>query len=205
MFCVILLLTFNNFIVLIPLIQTLRGNEVNQKILKTSAAFSLLFKCLIPLYPAYVIAAWCNWLPSGPNFNFSWGFISDMDLNDVSMQLRYYACGINTLHMIIVVAGFYYLYKLFQLYAQGIIFSKQNIQYMQSIGYAFLLQTIVWILEQPLISFILTSDNAPGQREVSIGFDSHALSNLMLGSIVIVISWVMNEAKRFEDELALTV
>lgn len=157
------------------------------------------------LYPIYVTAAWFDLLPNGANHQFSWEFLAELDSNAVSMRLRAYACLINTVHTTVVTFCFYYLYKAFQLYAKGIIFSKQNISYLQKIGYTFLLQTIVWIIEQPILSYILTLENGSDQDLISIAFDSHDLSNLMIGGVIILISWIMNEAEKLEDDSALTI
>jgi len=102
--------------------------------------------------------------------------------------------------------GFYYLSQLFMLYAKNIIFSLHNMLLIRKIGYTLVAQVLVSIIiTQPLLSFMLTKDAIPGQLFIQSGVGGDEISNLLIGGIVILISWVMAEGRKLADEQALTI
>lgn len=185
-----------------------------KKILKTSAAFSLLFKSLLFLYPLCIFAFWFKIISSDtvvylnhqPNsIGISWGSALLSELTNVPMYMRFYDAFIDIIPTAIVMLSFYYLHKLFSLYARGIIFSKQNSNYLQKIGITLLMQPIAAIFAPPFMSYILKLIDTTGVHPISIVFTKTDCINLIIGGIVILISWVMHEALQLKDELALTI
>jgi hypothetical protein len=106
---------------------------------------------------------------------------------------------------VITMMTFYYLVKLFQLYANNIIFSDQNVSYLRKIGLLFFYQVIASIVIQPIISMILTFDAAKGGHIISLSFGGEDVSRLVIAGIAILISWIMEEGRKLEEETALTV
>lgn len=132
-----------------------------------------------------------------------WGI--PIPLEQIPLKLRLYAALIDMIPTAIISLCFYYLYKLFQLYAEGHFFTVKNITYIQKTGYALLAKVIAWILVQPLVSYVLSCCQEPSERLIMVSIQSADFSNLLCGAIIILISWIMNEAKKNQDELALTV
>jgi hypothetical protein len=184
--------------------QHVRSLELN-KILKTSFLFRVIFKWLILLYPLIQTAIWLDVTSVLPGYWTIPSVPSQIDLNRLSLTVRMYGCLVDMIPTAIIMLSFYYLYKLFQLYAKGVIFTKQNISYIQKIGFTILLEVFASILVEPLLTFVLTSQDPPSERLVSISFSSANFSYLLIGGIIILISWIMNEAKRLEDESTLTI
>jgi hypothetical protein len=56
-----------------------------------------------------------------------------------------------------------------------------------------------------LISVVLSFNNPPGQRILSISFTGLDVVTLFCGMIVLVISYVMNEAQKIADEQRHTI
>jgi hypothetical protein len=104
-----------------------------------------------------------------------------------------------------VVCGFYYLMRLFQLYAKSIIFSYQNVLFIRKAGYMLLLQVMATMCVQPLLTIILTLNAGKGEHIITIGFSGDELSTLVVGGIVVLISWIMEEGRKLGDELGLIV
>lgn len=184
---------------------------------KISYRFSLLFKVLLVLYPLSIMAVWLGIIQVSKNAT---GFsiehfphvprVLDLmpgvfDLNSIRLTLRLCAGLVDMIPTAAVMFSFYYLVKLFELYSKNIIFSYQNVQYIRKIGFALLFQVITTILIQPILSLILTFDAPKGGHIVTVSLGADSISNLMIAGIVILISWIMEEGRKLEEEKALTV
>lgn len=172
---------------------------------KLSRKFGFLFKLLMVLYPVTVILMWCGMIDIPPgSFAFSRLPIS-VDFDQLSVGLRLKACMLQMIPTLIVTMSFYYLVKLFKLYERSVIFGRENILLIKNIGYTLIYQALAFFLSQPLLSLLLTMDAAPGQHLLVIGISSVEFSNFIIGGIVILISSIMVEGQKLEEEKALTI
>jgi len=94
--------------------------------------------------------------------------------------------------------AFRHLQILFGQYAQGAVFSIEAVRRLAGFGWALVLLVPVQLLTEPLVSVAVTLFNPPGHREVMIGFELYDTVALLIGGAVIVIAWVMGEARRLE-------
>ena len=85
------------------------------------------------------------------------------------------------------------------------IFKLQNVMYTRKIGYTLLLQVLATLLIQPIVSLILTMDAPKGGHTIAIGLSGDEISNLVIGGIVVVISWIMEEGRKLQEETSLTI
>lgn len=99
----------------------------------------------------------------------------------------------------------YCLIKLFRLYEQGEIFSINNVKYIRNIGYALLIGQLLNPIYQGLMGIVLTWNNPKGHRFAAISLDQTNLGILLVGLMVILISWIMTEGCRLREEQQLTI
>jgi hypothetical protein len=97
------------------------------------------------------------------------------------------------------------LSRLFNLYAQGVFFEKENVSCYRSIAYGLIFQQFLFIVEEALQTFLLTIRNPEGERLVTIGFDDTNVSLLIVGFMIILISRIMDEGRKIQEEQNLTV
>jgi len=97
------------------------------------------------------------------------------------------------------------LRRLFALYRKGIIFDRQNVACYRDLGKALLCWSGAAFVQTPLLSMIITLPNPPGTRLLMLGVGSGELDCLFLGGLVLLVSWVMDEGRRLDEEQALTV
>ncbi|NMC51032.1 MAG: DUF2975 domain-containing protein [Desulfovibrio sp.] len=97
------------------------------------------------------------------------------------------------------------LRRLFSLYMAGRIFGPENVACYRGLGKALLLWAGASFVQTPLLSIIATLPNPPGTRLLMLGVGSGELGFLFLGSLVLVVSWVMDEGRKLDEEQALTV
>ena len=97
------------------------------------------------------------------------------------------------------------LWKLFGLYQQGVIFTKQNINYFRQIGKLFLIWEVVVVLYPMSLSLILNFFDATLKLPIFLSFGQNEFSRLIIGISVYVIAWVMNEAINLKQEQDLVI
>lgn len=98
-----------------------------------------------------------------------------------------------------------YLHRLFKLYEAGQIFEQENVRCFHWIGRLLVVGGIYRLLAHPLLGVVLTWHNPPGQKQLALMFGSGDLFSILTGAIVIVIAWVMAEARDLQTEQRLTI
>lgn len=94
------------------------------------------------------------------------------------------------------------LTKLFSFYSQGIIFTQNNTRCLKRMAFSILMYAPISVVVKTLITLNLSSQTTP-KFEVSVS--TTELGYLLLGSIVMVISWIMEEARRLKSDCDLTI
>lgn len=96
--------------------------------------------------------------------------------------------------------GLWNVRMLFDCYARSEVFSRAPSAYIRNVGLAMLLNVIVSVLIHSIGSVLLTYDNPIGSRQLSVSVSSDTYLLLILGGLLVVIGWVMQEANRISDE-----
>ena len=94
---------------------------------------------------------------------------------------------------------------MFSFYEQGKIFTLQNVACYRKIGYGTLVYAFSELLYNSVLSVILTFHRPEGQRELHITIGTVDLTTVVVGIMVLCISWVMKEAAAMEEERLYTV
>ena len=105
----------------------------------------------------------------------------------------------------IVLYGVARLRRLFMLYGQGQVFTAETARCIRGFALAIMLHAAVSPIIGGLLSIVLTMNNPPGERALTISLSSHELALLFLGGCLLVISWVMVESSRLADDNAQIV
>ena len=97
------------------------------------------------------------------------------------------------------------LRHLFALYREGRIFTQANVTCFQSVARALFIWAIGSILYTPLHGLAVTAANPPGRHMLTLGIGSTELALLFVATLAVIIARVMDEARRLDEEAALTV
>lgn len=97
------------------------------------------------------------------------------------------------------------LARLFQRFGQGEMFTQGAVGLIRRIGVAVLATQALRILHGSLVTLILTMDNPPGQHMITLGLDSASVSESVTGVIIILASWIMDEARKLREEQELVI
>jgi hypothetical protein len=97
------------------------------------------------------------------------------------------------------------LRELFALYKEGRIFTLANVVCFRAVSRSLLVWAVASILYTPLAGLAVTAANPPGRHMLSLGIGSSELALFFVAAMAVVISRVMDEARRLDEEQSLTV
>lgn len=100
----------------------------------------------------------------------------------------------------ILMFGLARLRAMFGLYQAGEIFSIGSARCLKQFAATVLLQVLLAPLAGAAHSVIVTFDNPPGERMLTLSFGSAEYSAILLGGLLLVIAWVMGEGAKLADE-----
>jgi hypothetical protein len=172
------------------------------KIARLSYILKQLASLAMIVLPLYLISYWMlDGLPS-----------MVPDLGDIAFsksQLSPLArwCGLLVMAIPVVTAllALRYLRRLFCLYEKMEIFSRRCVKCIRRFGWTLLIGQLLYPLYCALMSLVLTSANPPGERAVVISVGLTQLGLMAAAGMILLISWVMEEGKKLQDEQAATV
>lgn len=130
---------------------------------------------------------------------------------ELSWKLRVIGFLLSCLPMSVDLFCTLILFRLFRLYETGKIFTAANVRCYRRLGYALILWVIAGILSGLLFSgLIVLTDSSGGQGAVvdwvgMIGWGMAYLSTFLIGWVILMISWVMDEGRQLEEDQALTI
>lgn len=105
-----------------------------------------------------------------------------------------------------VLLGLFILKAVFRNYRKGEIFNITNAQQYKYLGWLFFLDAFITRpLSEMLQVLAVTLTYPPGHRYITLGFGTPNIEALFCGILVIVISWVMVEGYKLQEEQKLTV
>lgn len=140
--------------------------------------------------------------------NFSYSMLQDyagVSNFTVGTNTQIYGAIATVLPASIMFFLLFYGFKLFRLYEQGKILTTKNVDCFRKIGYLLICKGITAFLMRPVYSIIFTMNNIPGKRSVSLSLSSEYISTIVGGLFIVVVAWVMDEAKKINDEIELTI
>ncbi|GIC75308.1 DUF2975 domain-containing protein [Moritella sp. F3] len=175
------------------------------KIQKQSRRARLFFQSLFVLTP---IAVCYYWLTVETSYDFltSFGIIQVTHNVESYTQLpltlttRILAAIASLFLCSIIMYALKVLINLFRSYERNEIFTLDNVMRYQKLGYSLFYWVGASIVYGALMSVILSFNNPPGERMLAIGFEGLDFLTLVLGFIILIISWVMKEGYILADE-----
>jgi hypothetical protein len=174
-----------------------------ERIQRTSGTMRRLLLVLICIMPAVNALVWVfiNDFPEAMHRNILPYFVT-VPLPVSAQAMGFVVCMIPTG---IAMLGAYHLMRLFGLYEQGLIFRSANVRCFKSLS-----RVLIWwfaggMVERTLMGIALTLHNPPGHRILTISLGSPDLTALLLGIILAIIAWVMEEGRKLQEDQDFTV
>ncbi|MEZ8107476.1 DUF2975 domain-containing protein [Vibrio splendidus] len=177
---------------------------------KQSRRVRMLLQSLFVLTPIMVCYFWLT-VETPYDFISSTGIfyltydIGNYTMLPLTMATRIVAAFTSLLMSSILMYALMVLIRLFRNYERGEIFSLENAMSYQKLGYSLFYWVLGSVIYGSLMSVILSFNNPPGERIFEISFVGMDLLTLILGIIILIISWVMKEGYILADEHSQTI
>ncbi|MEZ8573404.1 DUF2975 domain-containing protein [Vibrio splendidus] len=177
---------------------------------KQSRRVRMLLQSLFVLTPIMVCYFWLT-VETPYDFISSTGIfyltydIGNYTILPLTMATRIVAAFTSLLMSSILMYALMVLIRLFRNYERGEIFSLENAMSYQKLGYSLFYWVLGSVIYGSLMSVILSFNNPPGERIFEISFVGMDFLTLILGIIILIISWVMKEGYILADEHSQTI
>ena len=158
------------------------------KIEKISHKFVITFQIVFFMTIICMIYFWSTYMTSYDIFT-KYGFsLNDGYANiihvDLSIETRIIAFLVSMLPCSIILYGIGQLIILFKEYEKGIIFTVKNVKIYKKLAYSLYVWVVAGILYDILISLVLSFNNPPGHRFITISFQGLDIVTILIGTIV---------------------
>jgi hypothetical protein len=177
--------------------------ENTQRIIAVSRQLRLTCKGLIICLPVIYGVFWTLF-----NQLYNMGPLIPLPVrvdHDLPGLTRFLAFMVDMIPMGVIIYGLQKLEGLFLLYENGLIFTEQHVRCFRSLGRALIVWVGCDVVRNSLLSMVLTLDNPPGQRVITVGLGSADFAAVFVGIVVLIISWVMDEGRKIQEDQALIV
>jgi uncharacterized membrane protein YvlD (DUF360 family) len=124
---------------------------------------------------------------------------------DLPGLIRFFAFLAELLPMTALIYGLRKLRKLFRYYEKGLIFTEKNVACFRSLGRTLIAWVVCDVVKNSLLSIVLTLHNPPGQRLITVGLYSADFTAVFVGIVILIIAWVMDEARKIQEDQALII
>ena len=118
----------------------------------------------------------------------------------VSTQLTLLGLTLSTLHVGILVYALFVIAGIFRVFARGDWFAPHIGLCLKRFGMALLLFGATAPLLRVLLVGIFTMQNPPGQRLFSIGVSANDVVLVLVGTLIFMLGYMLQEAVRMADE-----
>jgi hypothetical protein len=125
--------------------------------------------------------------------------------HDLPGLTRFLGFLVDLIPMAATLYGLRRLRDLFHLYENGLIFTELNVRSFRSLGRTLIVWVACSVARNSLLSIVLTLNNPPGRRVITLGLSSADFSGVFVGIVVVTISWVMDEARKITEDQALII
>lgn len=172
------------------------------RIKRVSRRFRWIFSSLVIGIPIFDSLFWLmyNHLPASGAF-----ILTSQQAAALDSTTLFLLFVVSLIPVSVATYGMFILSQLFRLYERGIVFSAENVKLYRRLGFVIIGWVVAIFVHIPLSSIIETMNNAPGERNITLGFEIVDSFTILVGMVVIVISWVMDEGRQLEDEQSLIV
>jgi hypothetical protein len=170
---------------------------------RASRRLEIVFRIVFILIPVINALVWLfiNGLPDEMQKNIMPHYVR----LPLPAQARLMGFLVSMLSCGVAMYGTWAVVRLMRLYEAGRIFSEANVRCFRDISRALIIWCGVRFVSDPLMSIVLTLHHPKGQRLLVLGINSMDVTALLVGFVLGVIAWVMEEGRKLREEADLTV
>ena len=179
-----------------------------------SRFFRLLFQIFLVVIPLFTVIRWVM-LPTSSVVSDHYHMLFYYHYNPVppglhldytiTPQVKILGCIVSMLTVGMLMLILYFLIKLFRNYQHKRIFLLDNVRIIRNIGYSLIVWQLLIPIQQALLSVILTWHNGLGGRVIVANFSVDNITIILIAFIVILISSIIAEGHKLQEEQEYTV
>jgi len=135
------------------------------------------------------------------DFSGSWESLAQA-LTDEGFNALFILGSVDLLPSLLI---YFSLFKLFGLYQKGLVFTSANIQCIKNIGTLLLAWMALKLLYPVVVTLVLRFSGASDSLSIYMSLGSDEIRLLLIGLVIYVIAWIMNEASSLHQEQELVI
>lgn len=112
---------------------------------------------------------------------------------------------VDSVGIIVLIFGLISFVRLMRCFQNGEIFSQSAITHLQRITKIALIWALYTPINGSLLSIIMSLQNPPGQRLITVTFWLHDVINIFIFGLFVIIVSIMKEGSRLQQEQDLTI
>lgn len=175
------------------------------KIKKLSKNIYWLLSFLLVIIPIYYVGYWL-FINDLPKTLITVNTLpTPLVPNELSIKLQILGFVASLFPLSALSYGLISVRKLFWYYKEGVIFTLEQVNIFKHIAKALILWMVLSVLYESAKSVLFTIGNPPGHVLLTVGVSSAELTTLIVGVVMFVIAWVMDEGRALAEEQQLTV
>jgi Protein of unknown function (DUF2975) len=182
---------------------------IMKKIRWMSTAFIVLFVTSFFLLPIYIFLYWLtNGFPFGPYMQISIPLYEGPSLPPIGvlpLETKIYSFLISLLPVSLYMGVLAFLIKIFHLFSRGEILSLNIVILTRRLAWTFLFAQLIAPVYSFLISMIMTWHLRPEYRFAYFGINLQDIFLISISIIVLLISWIIAEYYKINQEQEFTV
>lgn len=175
------------------------------KIKVVSLIFKVFFQLSFLCYLISEIIGWSYAPFNHPLFNVIPREYSLSTALPLTLSDKIAGFTITMIPTLIMLFIFYNLIQLLSLYEKGEFFAEKNVSYIKNAGYLLLLSQLINPACNFVLGFILTAHNPPGLRYASMSVTEWNIGMILTSIIIVLLSWIMAEGVKLQNDQQLTV
>lgn len=180
-----------------------------EKIRRVSLFFRVIFQIIFIALPIVLAISWII-APSPLQSPYGIIQLSSVTqaypvLHTLSPLTKFYGFLAGMIPTGILMITAFFLIRLFRLFESGKIFTIKNVATIKNIGITLLIGQLLHPVFDALNSLIITWGNPHGHRLIAVSVTGTNIGVLLMAIFVILISWIMAEGYKLNQEQELTI
>ncbi len=168
------------------------------KIRRVSRWMVIACNVILILLPACILWIWIDFDRFAPLLVRTQGLpLQPENIGPINLILGFIVSMVSAS---VILYGVVRLRRLFLRFQQGDLFNEPNAQHLLVFAKMLFISVLVSPVAGALLSILLTMNNPPGQRAITLSIGSNEIAVLFLSGIFIAVAWIMREGYRLAAE-----
>lgn len=180
-----------------PVVLT-ADDDYLRRVRRTSLAMVLASTALMAVLPVALVIYW--WTASAGELASQGNLQSSVIQTALQAWQRVVAAGVSAVPLGLLLMGLWQAKRCFAQFALGQVFTKDAVAHLRRFAGWVALAAAAAILAGAAISVVLTYNNAPGTRQLSLGISSNHLFTLFFAALVWLMADVIGQGQALAQE-----